>query len=137
MPQATEGNVDTMIQALIGPIASLAGSFLENKVEQSKSKGAVAKAEAEAKAKVLVSSATSVAEWEKIMAQSTQNSWRDEAVTIVVLVPVVLVFVPGMEEVVKAGFDRLNELPEWYQYLVFLVCTSALGIKGIDKFRKK
>ena len=41
------------------------------------------------------------------------------------------------EEVVKAGFDRLNELPEWYQYLVFLVCTSALGIKGIDKFRKK
>ena len=102
-----------MIQALIGPIASLAGSFLENKVEQSKSKGAVAKAEAEAKAKVLVSSATSV------------------------LVPVVLVFVPGMEEVVKAGFDRLNELPEWYQYLVFLVCTSALGIKGIDKFRKK
>ena len=100
-----------MIQALIGPIASLAGSFLENKVEQSKSKGAVAKAEAEAKAKVLVSSAESVAEWEKIMAQSTQNSWRDEAVTIVVLVPVCLVFVPGMEEVVKAGFDRLNELP--------------------------
>jgi hypothetical protein len=60
-----------------------------------------------------------VAEWEKIMAQSTQNSWRDEAVTIVVLVPVCLVFVPGMEEIVKAGFDRLNELPEWYQYLVF------------------
>ena len=115
-----------MLQMLISPLASLAGSFLENKVEQSKAKGAVAKAEAEAKAKVLVSSATSVAEWEKIMAQSTQNSWRDEAVTF-----------PGMEEVVKAGFDRLNELPEWYQYLVFLVCTSALGIKGIDKFRKK
>ena len=126
-----------MFTALIGPIASLAGSFLENKVEQSKSKGAVAKAEAEAKAKVLVSSATSVAEWEKIMAQSTQNSWRDELVSIVVLIPVVLVFVPGMEEIVKSGFDRLNELPEWYTYLVFLVCTSALGIKGIDKIKKK
>ena len=71
------------------------------------------------------------------MAQSTQNSWRDELVSVVVLIPVVLVFVPGMEEIVKSGFDRLNELPEWYTYLVFLVCTSALGIKGIDKFRKK
>ena len=30
-----------MFTALIGPIASLAGSFLENKVEQSKAKGAV------------------------------------------------------------------------------------------------
>ena len=126
-----------MFQALIGPIASLAGSFLENRVEQSKAKGAVAKAEAEARSKVLISSATSVAEWDKIMAQSTQNSLRDEIVTIIVLIPVCLVFVPGMEDVVKSGFDRLNELPEWYTYLVFLVCTSALGIKGIDKFRKK
>jgi hypothetical protein len=35
----------------------LLAHILENKVEQSKSKGAVAKAEAEAKAKVLLSSA--------------------------------------------------------------------------------
>jgi hypothetical protein len=40
-----------------------------------------------------------------------------------------------MEEVVKAGFARLNELPEWYQYLLFLVCSAALGIKGLDKFK--
>ena len=37
-----------MIQALIGPIASLAGSWMESKVEQTKAKGAVAKAKAEA-----------------------------------------------------------------------------------------
>ena len=37
----------------------------------------------------------------------------------------------------KLKFDRLNELPDWYQYLVFLVCSAALGIKGLDKFRKK
>ena len=35
-----------MIQALIGPIASLAGSWMESKVEQTKAKGAVAKAKA-------------------------------------------------------------------------------------------
>ena len=31
-----------MIQALIGPIANLAGSWMESKVEQTKAKGAVA-----------------------------------------------------------------------------------------------
>ena len=39
-----------MIQALIGPITSLAGSWMESKVEQTKAKGAVAKAKAEAEA---------------------------------------------------------------------------------------
>ena len=81
--------------------------------------------------------ATHDSKWELIMAESTKSSLRDEIVTVVVLIPVILVFIPGMEQVVKNGFDRLNELPEWYQYLVFLVCSAALGIKGVDKFRKR
>ncbi len=126
-----------MIQALIGPIAGLAGSWLESKVEQTKAKGAVAKAKAEAEAEVMKTAATHDSKWELIMAQSTQTSLKDEIVTVIVLIPVVLVFIPGMEGVVQNGFDRLNELPDWYQYLVFLVCSAALGIKGLDKFRKK
>jgi len=126
-----------MIQALIGPIAGLAGSWLESKVEQTKAKGAVAKAKAEAEAEVMKTAATHDSKWELIMAQSTQSSFKDEIVTVIVLIPVVLVFIPGMEDVVQNGFDRLNELPDWYQYLVFLVCSAALGIKGLDKFRKK
>ena len=43
----------------------------------------------------------------------------------------------NVEQIVKNGFDRLNELPEWYTYLVFLTISAALGIKGVDKFRKK
>ena len=38
---------------------------------------------------------------------------------------------------VKNGFARLNELPEWYTYLLFLTVSAALGIRGLDKFRKK
>ena len=71
------------------------------------------------------------------MAESTKSSIKDEIATIVVLLPVCLVFIPGMEDIVKNGFDRLNELPEWYQYLVIAVILSALGLKGVDKFKGK
>ena len=88
-----------MIQFL-GPIASLAGTWLESRVEQTKAKGAVAKARAEAESQAMLTAATHGSKWELIMAQSTQSSWRDEIVTVIVLIPVVLVFVPGMEDVV-------------------------------------
>ena len=126
-----------MWTALISPIANLAGSFLEGQAKKQQAKANLALTEAEAKAEIMKTAATHDSKWEIIMAQGTQGSWKDELVTVVILIPVILVFIPGMEEVVQNGFDRLNELPDWYQYLVFLVCSAALGIKGLDKFRKK
>ena len=126
-----------MFQALIGPIADLAGSFMQGQIEKQKAKAKVTQTQAEAAAEIMKTAATHDSKWEIIMAQGTQNSWKDELVTIVVLIPCVLTFIPGLEEVVKNGFQRLNELPDWYQYLLFLVCSAALGIRGLDKWKSK
>lgn len=126
-----------MWTALIGPISELAGTFLKGKVDKQKAKSTVAMAQAEAKAEVMKSAAMHDSKWELVMAEATNNSWKDEVVTIVILIPCVLAFIPGMEEVVESGFQRLSELPEWYQYLLFLTCSAALGIRGLDKWRKK
>lgn len=126
-----------MWTALIGPVAELAGTFLKGKVDKQKAKSTVEIAQAEAKAEVMKSAAMHDSKWELIMAEATKNSWKDELVTIVILIPCVLAFIPGMEDIVKSGFERLNELPEWYQYLLFLTCSAALGIRGLDKWRKK
>jgi hypothetical protein len=111
-----------MIQALLGPIASLAGSWLDAKTTKQAAEAKLKLTEAEAKAKIMLSEKTSVADWERIMAQGTQNSLKDEFVTVIVLIPVILCFIPGLEQTVKNGFDRLSELPEWYTYLVYVVC---------------
>ena len=126
-----------MWTALIGPVAELAGTFLKGKVDKQKAKSTVEIAQAEAKAEVMKSAAMHDSKWELIMAEATKNSWKDELVTIVILIPCILAFIPGVEDIVKSGFERLNELPEWYQYLLFLTCSAALGIRGLDKWRKK
>ena len=123
-----------MIQALLGPVANLAGSWLQNKADRQAADAKLKLTEAEAKAKIMLSEKTSVADWERIMAQGTQSSIKDEVVTFAVLVPVILCFVPGMEDTVKNGFDRLADLPEWYTWLVFTVCTAAVGIRGGKQF---
>ena len=54
-----------MWQALISPIASLAGSWMESKVEETKAKGVVAKAKADAEAEVMKVAATHEAGWKR------------------------------------------------------------------------
>ena len=92
-----------MFQALIGPIASLAGSFVEGQVSKQKAKATLAQTEAEAKAEIMKTAATHDSKWELIMAESTKSSIKDEIVTVIILIPLILVFIPGMEQIVKNG----------------------------------
>ena len=125
-----------MIQALIGPIANLAGTWFQNKVEKTKAEGMAKVAEAKARATVAEKVAAGEVEWEGKMAEATDNSWKDEFALVVLLAPAILVFIPGMKDYVKEGFEILNTLPEWYQYLLFIAISASFGIKGVGQAAK-
>jgi len=125
-----------MLTALIGPIANLAGSWMESKVEKVKADGQAKVAEAKAKAVVAEKVAAGEVAWEKSMADATDGSWKDEFALIVLLLPAILVFIPSMTEYVRSGFEVLNTLPDWYQYLLFIAVSSSFGIKGVGQAMK-
>jgi len=125
-----------MLGALIGPIASLASSWMNSKVEKVKADGQAKVAMAKAKAVVAEKVATGEVEWEKSMADATDSSWKDEFALVVLLAPAILVFIPSMTEYVRTGFEVLNTLPEWYQYLLFIAVSSSFGIKGVGQAMK-
>ena len=125
-----------MIQALIGPIANLAGSFMESKIEQTKAKGRVAQAKAEAEAEVMKVAATHEAGWEKIMAQASDNSWKDEAWTILFIIIIAMCFIPFTQPYVDAGFAALSRTPEWFQWAMYASIGASFGIRGIKGLKK-
>ena len=125
-----------MIQALIGPIASLAGSWMEKKVSEQKGKSAVAIAKAEAEAEVMKVAATHEAGWEKIMAQGSQESWKDEAWTICFIVLIICAFVPDLQPYVKQGIEFLSTFHEWLQWSILASIGASFGLKSIGKFKR-
>ena len=125
-----------MLTALIGPIANLAGSWMNSKVEKVKADGQAKVAQARAKAVVAEKVATGEVAWEKSMADATDSSWKEEFALVVLLAPAILVFVPSMTEYVRTGFEVLNTLPDWYQYLLFIAVSSSFGIKGVGQAMK-
>ena len=125
-----------MIQALIGPIASLAGSWMESKVEQTKAKGVVAKAKAEAEAQVMVTAATHEAGWEKIMAQASDNSWKDEAWTILFIIIIAMCFIPFTQPYVDRGFEACQLHLTWFQYAVYASIAASFGLRSLKGMKK-
>ena len=123
------------MQNLIGPIAQLAGGWLKNKA-----------AEKQAKHEARMSLIQNDADWESKMADASSNSWKDEWFTVILSIPLILIgYAVTVDDVtiidrVKAGFQALEELPEFYQYLLFMAVSASFGIKGADKImslRKK
>ena len=117
-----------MLQHLIGPIANIAGGYLKNKAEEKQAKH-------QAKMKVIENDG----DWEAKMADASAHSWKDEFWTIVLSVPIFMIWYAIVAndttviDRVKEGFDALAGLPEWYQYLLFIAISSSFGVKGVSK----
>ena len=126
-----------MLQAFIGPIAELAGGWLNAKTQKQAADAKLKLTEAEAKAKILLSKETSVADWERMMAQGSQSSWKDEWFVIVLPIPLVLAFIPGTDGWVDKGFEQLSKAPDWYFYSLGIAISASFGVRGVQKFFKR
>jgi len=126
-----------MIQAFIGPIANLAGSWLQGKADKNAADAKLKLTEAEAKAKILLSEKTSVADWERIMAEGAKSSWKDEWFVIVLSIPLILAFIPGAEGWVDRGFEQLSKAPDWYFYSLGIAISASFGVRGVQTFFKR
>ena len=123
-----------MLTALIGPIANLAGTWLEGKVEKTKAETGAKVARAKAEATIMEKKATGELEWDLEMARGSQSSWKDEWLVILFSVPLILAFIPGMEGVVSNGFSQLEAMPQWYQYSLGIIVAASFGVRSATKF---
>ena len=124
-----------MWTALVGPIADLAGTWLNGKVEKQKAKNEVAVATAKAEAVVMQKKATGEIDWDLKMADASASSWKDEWLTIIFSVPLVLSFCGDWgRSVVSDGFEALATMPEWYQYTLGVIVAASFGVRSATKF---
>ena len=123
-----------MWTALISPIASLAGTWLEGKVETKKAETATKVAKAKAEAVIMEKKATGEIDWDLEMARGSQSSWKDEWLVILFSIPLILAFIPGMEEVVANGFSQLEAMPQWFQYSIGVIVAASFGVRSATKF---
>lgn len=123
-----------MLNVLLGPISELAGTWLKGKVEKTKAESEAKVAKAKAEATIMEKKATGEIDWDLEMARASSSSWKDEWLVILFSIPLILAFIPGMEEVVANGFLQLEMMPEWYQYSLGVIVAASFGVRSATKF---
>jgi len=117
-----------MLQMLLGPALELGKDFLKGKAEEKK-----------AIQQRKITAINNDADWESKMADSTKNSIKDEWFAFILSAPLIAVAYsvamddPQIIERMNEAFAALNQLPDWYQYLLFIAVTASFGVKGADK----
>ena len=124
-----------MIQALIGPLANLAGTWLQGKVDTKAAETKMKVTQAEAKSQILMSQAQSEANWEKIMAEGSKHSFKDEYILGLMSIPMILCFCgPQGQAIVFDGFEALSRAPDWFIYTWGCCVAASFGIRGATSY---
>ena len=113
-----------MIGAIISSLSGLATSIIDGKTQ-------LKLTEAEIRKKQL----TGEIDWDLAAIKATENSWKDEWITLLFSVPLVLAFMPfaWAEDLVANGFAALEAMPQWYQYSLGIIVAASFGVRSATK----
>ena len=125
-----------MFQLLIGPIAKIASTWMQGKVKKAEAKTRMKVAEAEAKAVIMEKKVTGEIDWDIEMAKSSDSSWKDEWLTVIFTIPLIMLMF-GEHDRVHEFFIVLEQAPQWYQYLLGTIVAASFGFRGASKFLGK
>lgn len=123
---------------IISGILGLAGNVVEGYVETKKAKAKQKLVKIEAETSLMEKQIKGEVDWDIAAQKNSDNSWKDEYLTILFSIPLLLCFLPWTVEYVERGFQALSMTPEWYKYTLGVIVSASFGIKGATKmFGKK
>ena len=93
-------------------IGKLAFTFLKGKIKKSEAR------------------AEHSASWDEIAQTNSSTSWKDEYLTLLISIPLIMCFIPSLVPYVREGFAVLDTMPTWYQYTFSVIVAASFGVRG-------
>ena len=125
-----------LVVGLIGKVLGLGSGILEKSqhLKEVRLEGEIRIAVAQAEAEIARQSKLIDAEvsWDQEAAKQMQSSWKDEYLTILLSMPMILAFVgPWGRDAVANGFGAVSTAPEWYRVSFLTVIAASFGVRTL------
>jgi len=117
---------------VLGPVTSLVKGWQDRKSAKLKSDLQVQEAKTQAMIDKISTGQKADIAWENTSIE--QSSWKDEYWTLILSIPLIMCFIPGLLQYVQAGFEALNSTPPWYRWAIGIAIGSSFGYRKIADF---
>lgn len=114
---------------LVKPITDLLTRRAELKAAKHQAELAAVVASGERAARAISEGLAADAGWELESLKAHAGGWKDEAVLIVLSVPLILCFFPGTAPAVLEGFGVLDKTPDYFKLLVVVIYGAIYGVR--------
>lgn len=118
-----------IVTGLVKPVTDYFGRRQEIKAAEHANELKALEARGERAAQLIRDGLAADMAWEQEFAKQAATSWKDEYTLIVVSIPLVMAFVPGLAGYVTAGFASFASTPLWYQVMVQTIFYATYGIR--------
>lgn len=126
--------MNLLVQGIMGIAGDAISGFMETKKAKAKQKLVQIQAETTLMEKQIAGEI----DWDIAAQKNSESSWKDEYLTILFSIPLLLCFLPFTVDYVERGFEALAQTPDWYKYTLGVIVSASFGIKGATKmFGKK
>lgn len=126
--------IGMLIQGVMGIAGEAVGGYMETKKAKAKQK----LVQIEAETTIMEKQISGEIDWDVAAQKNSSGSWKDEYLTILFSIPLLLCFLPFTVDYVERGFEALAMTPDWYKYTLGVIVSASFGIKGATKmFGKK
>ena len=122
-----------MLNLLFGLGSQVVSGYLETKKAKAENK----LTEIKAKTDILNKQIKGDIEYDIEAIRGGKDSLKDEWLTFIFSIPLILAFIPGCEEIVSRGFEALDKCPTWYKAAVSAMIASVFGLRGAKQFMNK
>ncbi len=119
-----------MINILLQSVLGIAGNAVQGYMDTKKAKAKQKLVQIEAETTIIEKQISGEIDWDLAAQKNSQGSWKDEYLTILFSIPLLLCFLPFTVEYVERGFEALALTPDWYKYTLGVIVSASFGIKA-------
>ena len=137
------------ILSLIGNLLGIGKDALNNRAELKRLKvqqeHSIIEAQTKAQVDRILSNTDSDNQIDLITAQDKKHTLKDEVVTYLFLIPVIIATVTpfiiaykennftDLSEDIRLSYENLNQLPNWYKYVLGAIIIDVLGFRSFAR----
>ncbi len=114
---------------IIGPIFELIGNVFGGINDHFKDKRAIKAAKVKTELVIMERQQVADIDWDTQALRNAETSWKDEWFVILLSVPAVMAFIPGLSVYVGLGFAELAKAPDWYLAAFGIAVAASFGFR--------